>query len=385
MPHQLVSASHVSDFVTTHQDLLLAAHENWNDVDLVTEQDTEIVKAVVRQVFGITGELSGWRAEDALVFTKAKDESTWYAIHFKENTILWIKAEDVRTSNVWFDRDQGLELILFFLNSQVEEEEEDPQKLLLSDFFDYWRRHFSLDRIPRVTGRKDSAAKDKPIPRNAESLERMRWEASMLGFDAQIRGDELNISWVDPEAIEKYGVPTIACISADSGESRGYTRHPEDPKEEGFDWECWASDAFTGQENTDYEAWACYVFNREVHGFYIEEYYGPNPIFVKTWGKWDDYLQGCMWPPHDNTPFKNKLSGKLLEEVLPLCENCTFIAEPIVARMFEAFKGELNPICSMVNNRWRHGLYSPYSIRRMTFQMEAELIELLVATGAAVV
>jgi len=38
-----------------------------------------------------------------------------------------------------------------------------------------------------------------------------------------------------------------------------------------------------------------------------------------------------------------------------------------------------------VNNRWRHGLYSPYSIRRMTFQMEAELIELLVATGAAVV
>ena len=378
MLHQLVSASHVSDFVATHQDLLRAAHENWYDFDLVSEQDTEIVKAIVRQVFGITGELSGWRAEDALVFSTTDDESTWYAIQFKENTIRWIKAEDVRTRNVWFDRDQGLELILFFLNSQVEEEEEDPQKLLLSDFFDYWRRHFSLDRIPRVTGRKDKPAKAKPIRQNAESLERMRWEASMLGFDAQIRGDKLRISWVDPEAIEKYGVPTIACISAGDAKDEEYD----------FDAEGWASDAFTGHESVDYEAWACYVFNREVEpqsGFYIDEVYGPYPDLIETWGEWDNYLEQSMWPPHDSTPFKNMLSKDLIEKVLPICENCTFIAEPIVARMFETFKHDLDPICSMVNDRCNDGLYSPYSIRRMTFQMEAELIELLVATGAAVV
>jgi hypothetical protein len=173
----------------------------------------------------------------------------------------------------------------------------------------------------------------------------------MLGFGATIVKDgELRISWEDPEEIEDGGVPIMGTVSGDSGENRGYTRDPDDDDE---------------------------------FGFYIEEYYGPEPIFIKTWGDWDNYLKNCMWPSYDKTPFKNSLAKDLLEEVVPLCGS---LAEKIVDRMFETFDGELSPICSLVNARWdqKHGFYSRHSIRRMAFQMEAELIELLVATGVAV-
>jgi hypothetical protein len=338
--------SPVSDFVLANQNLLRSAHINWYDDELVTEEDVETVKGVVRQVFNLTGDLSGWRAEDALVFTQPDDDSVWYAMLFKDDDILWTKAKVCMSKNVWFSRDQSLVAILTFLNTE-DEEEEDPEKALLSDFFNYWRRHFSLDRIPRVTGRKDNSS--KPIPRDADSLNKMQREASMLGFGATIVKDgELRISWEDPEEIEDGGVPIMGTVSGDSGEDRGYTRDPDDE-----------------------------------FGFYIEEYYGPEPIFIKTWGDWDNYLKNCMWPSYDKTPFKNSLAKDLLEEVVPLCGS---LAETIVDRMFETFDGELSPICSLVNARWdqKHGFYSRHSIRRMTFQMEAELIQLLVSTGVAV-
>jgi len=348
MLHLFTPDSPVSDFVLTNQNLLCSAHINWYDDELVTEEDMETVKGVVRQVFNLTGDLSGWRAEDALVFTQPDDDSVWYAMLFKDDDILWTKAKVCISKNVWFSHDQSLVAILTFLS--IEEEEEDPEKTLLSDFFSYWRRHFSLDRIPRVTGRKDGAS--KPILRDAASLNKMQREASMLGFGAKIIKDgELSISWEDPEEIENGGVPIMGTVSGDSGENRGYTRDPEDIDE---------------------------------FGYYIEECYGPDPIFVNTWADWDNYLKDCMWPSYDKTPFKNSLAKDLLEDAVPLFGR--FVAEPIVDRMFEAFDGDLGPICSLVNARWdqKHGFYSRHSIRRMAFQMEAELIELLVATGVAV-
>ena len=54
-----------------------------------------------------------------------------------------------------------------------------PDHVLL--FLRVWRRHFSPERIRRVTGR--DAGSDEPIVRDAASSARMRGEARMLGFE----------------------------------------------------------------------------------------------------------------------------------------------------------------------------------------------------------
>jgi len=300
---------------------------------------------------------------------------------------------------VWFSCDQDLETILLFVGGRValgpenhDDDDDDDDDTLLSDFFDYWRRHFSLDRIPRVTGRRDDASRAEPIPRTAASLDRMRWEASMLGFGAKHNHAlSLSVDWVDAEGIEEEGfVPIAACVSADCSI---YPSDVEEEEEEEDPVEC-EFDAFSAFDGAvDYEAWACFAFDRlcgdrpPLYGFYIDEFYGPCPILVKTWGDWDLYLQGCMWPSHDDTPRRRRCGKDLLVEVLPLCSDEHLIAERIVDLIFDSFAGgELNPVCSLLNSSWicRKGEYARYSIRRTAFEMMAELEGLLVATGAAV-
>ena len=188
----------------------------------------------------------------------------------------------------------------------------DPTEAFLSDFFGVWRRHYSPERIWRVTGREPNDP--RPILQNNATLDKMLKETGLLGFYGSLRIEvedthcvkcyrseegvkslydrsrlvkKLSLDWVDPERLELGYAPQAFMVSFKTVESEAV-----------FDSEAWASDVFNGSDYLfDSEAWANAWMEDQLivkSGVMIDEDHGPYPFYLQTWGDWDQYITGVM-------------------------------------------------------------------------------------------
>lgn len=366
IPRQIIDLNQASQaLVTQQQPLLLQAQKHWNDSDLFDDDQVMAVKEIFGTVFETQEVLRGYTLQDALVLSPSTDRDILYVMVLERDleatqdpSLTWVKAV-LSTKNMGFSKDITFDTLLLFAsasnyNAEDERVGGDETKIFLSDFFDYWRRHFSRERIHRVTTRgMTSEARQQRIIRGPSVLPRMRWEARMLGFqDYTAENPEdsgsIDLDWVDEEALERGYAPQMFTVSFDSGEDMGY-----------------AKDKGIVYEDCD---------NQEIKvefGVYVEESYGPYPEFLKTWADWDNYLINVAAPlgACDQSKLQSRLALLLQNNFSPE------LIEPIVDHMFVVFKDDIKLL-------WRHTEIDYYlSLCRLAFKMEADLIEMAVSTG----
>ena len=249
---QLTEAN--AELVRQNRALLLRAYKDWFNID---DAEVEQTKAIFQSVFGVKEELRGLPLADALLLNCPKADSELYyamVVNEEDRSIAWHKVLLSRMNNVGINTEvTTLDMLLMFMGSHNRDECTGDDCTLLSDFFGVWRRHFSPERIRRVTGR--DAGSDEPIVRDATSLARMRREARMLGFEDYTADEEAEynicLDWVDPESLDKGFAPETFSVSLECDDDSQY-------------------------------------------GVCIDEMYGPYPTHLRFWGDWDEYLTLCM-------------------------------------------------------------------------------------------
>ena len=299
VPLQSIEAD--AELVGMHAPLLLKACREWSTVE---DAEVDQTKAIFEAVFDAPSDeekFRGFTLADALIMYRPEsDPDLKYVMVVKEDeSIAWYKAV-IRMENMGINTEFAtFGMLLMFASSSNrdpydERTGDDPELVTLSDFFGVWRRHFSDDRIRRVTGRE--AGSEVLIPRTAETLSRMRREARLLGFEDNTREatskTEISLDWINPEALAMGFAPSsfVVCFEGDNyGDDE---QHP-------IDGEAWARDVCVGEESGlfDFEEWATSIatqwFTPE-YGVYVHETYGPYAMLLRTWGDWDRYLISYM-------------------------------------------------------------------------------------------
>ena len=278
LPHQSLELSDAAQtMVAEAKPLLLRARELWNDAELFDDAQVAQTKAVFRAVFGTKEQLRGYTLADALVLSPADDPEMLYVMVVEEDASLsWTKAV-LSVRNITFSKSITFAELLFFASAsnytaQDERTGADENQVLVSDLFQYWRRHFSKERLVRVTTRGMKEDRQQRIVRGPAVLPRMRWEARMLGCLDYTGGDggedvgvhtyggpvdSIELDLVDEEALADGCAPQMFTVTFHSGDS----------DEEDYDRDT-APD----------------------YGVFIHECYGRGPEFIETWAEWDLYL-----------------------------------------------------------------------------------------------
>jgi hypothetical protein len=269
--------------------LLLAASKQWFDAEGFSDEQVAEVKGIFRRVFQLEEEeaLQGLLFKDALVMTTPRsDETVRYAMVVvasaaEDIALEWIKVtvtpasfQILAPSLITFD-----DFISILGSSQARlmpsEEEEDSDRSICMDFFLFWKRKYSPERIARVA-QKGTPARDttsERIPRTEETIARMKLEMRLLGCEEYYTNDsstQISGIWVDEDKEMRGFAPmsfTISLVEGDDGSSG------EDDAEEK------RAEGGAGR-----------------FGVFIDEVYGPGAILIDSWAKWENWVKECIKP-----------------------------------------------------------------------------------------
>ena len=270
----------------TKHPLISLAVKHWHSADLFSDEQVHEVKSLFREMFAHDGELSGSALRDALMLRSQDDAGTYYVAYVQDSPkVTWMILE---FNNRCFGVSPQATLMELFMIMDVGRKRSDREEIL-GDFFGVWRRHYSPERIRRVTGR--SPGDPNPLLQNGVTLRKMLKEARLLGFHSRNKKDESRIylDWVDPEMLANGYAPQGFAVTFDDGYDSNHQLE--------FDSEAWATDLFNDSALLDAEAWANDWLANELiseFGVYIHEDHGPFPFKLHTWGDWDRFIERTM-------------------------------------------------------------------------------------------
>ena len=256
---------------------LLTAFKHWSKPDDFTDDQVSRAKTIFQRIFNDDiSVLKGGEFADSLVLQPVNDPTLFYAMVIGADSRLTWKKAYVNATNCFQLLNSHLIPFDTFLSmvtgsSSCTTDNKTSLSSFLNDFFKFWKRKFSPERIARVTQKKTTDVQQrgsKRIPRNNDTLKRMRWELRMLGFEECGGAGETFIyfNWVDPVALDKGYAPQSFTVSlrGDVGDSSS----SDDEEVEGL------SD-----------------------GVFIDETYGhSSTMHLLKWEHWDAFLLRQMKP-----------------------------------------------------------------------------------------
>ena len=178
------------DAHSPYHTLLSNAIVNWNSEDMFSDEQVQEVKAAFHKVFGHEKPLKGSAIRDAIMLKSEEDPTLFYIAQLPEGdfpVVIWMKVA-VCNVNFAMSNDISVEEFFMFKSESCSGHDDrigDPTEAFLRDFFGVWRRHYSPERIRRVTGREPNDP--RPLLQNNATLDRMLKETSLLGFYGSLR------------------------------------------------------------------------------------------------------------------------------------------------------------------------------------------------------
>jgi hypothetical protein len=294
MPAKCETVVVVPQLSDEENSFLLTAFKHWSKPANFTDDQVTRTKTIFQRIFNDDSVLKGGEFADSLVLQPVNDPTLFYAMVIGDDDggqLTWKKAY-VNATNFQLLNSHltPFETFLTIVGSYCtadDNDDETPPPFLLHDFFKFWKRKFSPERIARVTRKKTTVVQrnsSSSILRNNDTLKRMRWELRMLGFEEEESGgggveqeeECLYFNWVDPAALDKGYAPQSFTVSLT---------------------DC---DGISSSSSDDEEVLGLSdgVFIDETYNYY----YGHSTTTTTTtmhllkWEHWDDFLLRQMKP-----------------------------------------------------------------------------------------